>query len=94
MILQQQYLDINTTILQVFKLFQVDAKDRKYQIWERNALSISLFNRNVFLQKLNYIHNNPVNAGVCELPEAYKYSSASFYINGDNRWNFLTHYEE
>ncbi|MBV9963753.1 MAG: transposase [Parafilimonas sp.] len=78
---------------QVLKLFQVDAKDRKYQIWERNALSIPLFNRSVFLQKLDYIHNNPVKAGVCVLPEVYTYSSASFYINEDKRWNFLTHYE-
>jgi len=74
-------------------LFEVNAKDRKHQIWERNALSVSLFNRNVFLQKLEYIHNNPVRAGLCVLPEEYKYSSASFYFNGDKHWDFLTHYE-
>jgi hypothetical protein len=72
---------------------QVNAKDRKHQVWERNALSISLFTKSVFLQKLNYIHNNPVKAGVCELPEAYKYSSASFYINEDKRRSFLWHHE-
>ena len=27
---------------------------------ERNALSVDLFAEKVFLQKLNYIHNNPV----------------------------------
>ncbi|HVX27017.1 MAG TPA: hypothetical protein VHB70_11785 [Parafilimonas sp.] len=32
-------------------------------------------------------------AGVCNLPEEYKYSSASFYLNEDKRWRFLTHYE-
>jgi REP element-mobilizing transposase RayT len=78
---------------QVLKLLQVNAKDRKYQFWERNALSISLFTKYAFLQKLNYIHNNPVKAGICELPEAYKYSSASFYINEDERWSFLSHHE-
>ena len=77
----------------VLEMMRVDAKDRKYQVWERNALSISLFNRNVFLQKLDYIHYNPVRAGLCVLPEEYKYSSASFYYSGDKRWNFLTHYE-
>ena len=25
---------------------------------------------------------------------SYKYSSASFYENGDNEFNFLTHYME
>ena len=73
--------------------FKVGARDRTYQIWERNPLSISLFSKNVFLQKLDYIHNNPVNAGLCSLPEEYIYSSASFYINEDKRWSFLTHYE-
>jgi putative transposase len=77
----------------VLEMMRVDAKDRKYQVWERNALSISLFNRNVFLQKLDYIHYNPVRASLCALPEEYKYSSASFYYSGDKRWNFLTHYE-
>lgn len=80
----------HTTVL---KLFKVNAKDRTYQIWERNPLSVSLFSRNIFLQKLDYIHNNPVCAGVCALPEEYKYSSAAFYIIGDSYWDFLTHYE-
>ncbi|MEP6684905.1 MAG: transposase [Parafilimonas sp.] len=43
---------------EVLKHFKVDAKDRTYQIWERNPLSVSLFNRAVFLQKLNYMHKN------------------------------------
>ncbi len=77
----------------VLTLFKVNSKDRKHQIWERNPLSVSLFNRKVFLQKLLYIHNNPVREGLCILPEEYKYSSDSFYINGDKRWEFLTHYE-
>ena len=31
-------------------------------------------------QKLNYIHNNPVKAGIVEKPEDYIYSSARSYI--------------
>jgi putative transposase len=30
-------------------------------------------------QKLDYIHNNPVAAGLVDEPEFYKYSSASDY---------------
>ena len=78
----------------VFEQFFVDAKDRKYQIWERNALSIELRSHSVFLQKLNYIHHNPVRAGLCRLPEEYKYSSARFYESGIDEWGFLTHYED
>ncbi len=78
---------------QVLDLFKVNARDRMHQVWERNPLSVSLFNRNIFLQKLDYIHNNPVHAGLCKLPEDYKYSSGSFYIKADKCWDFLTHYE-
>ena len=85
--------ELRNNHLNVLGHFRVNAKDRKYQVWERNPLSVSLFNRKVFLQKLDYIHNNPVRTGACNLPEEYKYSSASFYINKDKRWCFLTHYE-
>lgn len=90
---QMMLKELRNNYTQVLELFKVNAKDRKYQVWERNALSVSLFNRKVFLQKLDYIHNNPVRAGLCLVPEDYKYSSASFYINDDKRWEFLTHYE-
>ena len=32
--------------------FLVDAKDRQYQFWERNSLSIDLWAEEVFIQKL------------------------------------------
>ncbi|MCX6032960.1 MAG: hypothetical protein NT169_27195 [Chloroflexi bacterium] len=35
-------------------------------------------------QKLNYIHRNPVRAGLVEQPEQYAYSSYRNYVNGDN----------
>jgi hypothetical protein len=53
----------------------VEAKDRKYQVWERNSLSIALWSGKVFAQKLEYIHNNPVKAGLCACAEDYKYSA-------------------
>ena len=77
----------------VLEKFRVKASDRTYQIWERNALSVSLWNQLVFKQKLTYIHNNPVVAGLCNLPEEYKYSSAAFYEKGKSDWNFITHYQ-
>ena len=40
--------------------FQVDAKDRKFQIWERNPLSIDLLDKKMTEQKIHYIHNNPL----------------------------------
>ena len=31
-------------------------------------------------QKIDYIHNNPVKAGIVEYPEEYLYSSAKNYL--------------
>lgn len=71
--------------------FFVNAKDRKYQIWERNPLSIEIWSEKVFLEKLKYIHDNPVRAGICKWPDDYNYSSALFYKFGKDNWRFLTH---
>ncbi len=84
--------DLRNNYKNVLEIFRVNAKDRKYQIWERNALSVSLWTQSVFKQKLGYIHSNPVAAGVCSFAEDYKYSSASFYIKNTSQWEFITHY--
>jgi putative transposase len=78
------------------KRFYVGAKDREYQIWERNALSINIFSEKVAVEKINYIHNNPIQERweLCELPEQYKYSSARFYTEGIDEWGILTHHSE
>ena len=74
--------------------YRVDAKDREYQFWERNALSIDLWSPRVFTQKLDYIHNNPLQARwrLAKSPEEYKYSSARFYETGYDEFGLLTHY--
>lgn len=83
--------NLNSTLLEELI---VDAKDRKHQVWERNSLSIELRHTHVFKQKVEYIHNNPVRAGLCNLPEEYEYSSAGFYEKNEHKWDFLNHYED
>jgi putative transposase len=74
--------------------YRVNAKDREYQFWERNALSIDLWSPDVFMQKLEYIHNNPLQEKwhLAEFPEDYKYSSAKFYETGYDEFGILTSY--
>ena len=84
--------DLSNKHQEVLKIFKAKASDRKYEIWERNPLSVSLWSQPVFKQKVDYIHSNPVVAGLCQFPEEYKYSSAAFYIKADISWSFLTHY--
>jgi len=69
---------------------RVNLPSRKYQVWKRDALSIELFTPAVFDQKMDYIHQNPVKAGICVLPEEYLYSSALFYHCGIDSFQVLT----
>ena len=71
---------------------KVNKTDREYQIWKRKPLSIELSSEKIFLQKLEYIHFNPVKAGICLYPEDYHFSSALFYENGLDQFKMLTHY--
>jgi putative transposase len=77
--------------VEVLKFFESTQRDRSYHFWKRRPLSIELFTPKVFDQKLDYIHYNPVTAGICEYPEQYDYSSARFYYDGTNEWNMLSH---
>jgi putative transposase len=72
----------------------VNDVDRMYQVWERNSLSIDLYTEEVFIQKMEYIHNNPIQPKwkLAMLPEEYHWSSASFYLTGITAFDFLTHF--
>jgi putative transposase len=74
--------------------FTVNAKDRQYQFWERNSLGIDLWNPEVFMQKLDYIHNNPLQQKwqLSVLPEDYRYSSAQFYMTGTDEFGIISHH--
>jgi putative transposase len=91
---QQLKFELAKTNPQQLENYRVNAKDREYQIWERNSLSIDLWTEPVFVQKLDYIHNNPLQEKwkLSTYPEDYKYSSARFYETGENDFGLLTHY--
>jgi len=51
----------------------------KFQFWQQHNHPIELSTNEMIDQKLNYIHNNPVKAGIVTIPENYLYSSAINY---------------
>ena len=89
---QQLKRSIMKNDIELLESLKVNKYDREYQIWKREPLRIELLNQAMFIQKLEYIHYNPVRAGLCELPEDYHYSSARFYHDGSNSFNMLTHF--
>jgi putative transposase len=50
-----------------------------YQLWQNESHPIVLYSPKVTQQKINYIHQNPVKAGIVYAPEHYVYSSAIDY---------------
>jgi len=78
----------------VLAYFKVDLKDRTYQFWQRNPLSVYCYDNKILEQKLDYIHNNPIQEkwNLAKLPEEYFYSSAGFYIKNTDNFAFITDY--
>jgi putative transposase len=58
---------------------RVHRKDIEYKCWKDGYDSLELFSGEVFDQKLDYIHNNPVKAEIVVEPHHYLYSSARNY---------------
>ncbi|MBX2827818.1 MAG: transposase [Flavobacteriaceae bacterium] len=55
----------------------------KYQFWQHHNKPIELWSNKVIKQKLDYIHNNPVEAGFVTKPVEWKFSSVRNFA-GDN----------
>jgi len=61
---------------------RTNSKSDEFKFWQDGFHPISL-ETNLFIdQKLDYIHNNPVEAGLVYEPEHYVYSSALSYSGG------------
>ncbi|MBF9255787.1 transposase [Pontibacter sp. 172403-2] len=52
------------------------------QFWQQHNQPIELWSAAILDQKLDYIHNNPVEAGFVSEPHHWKYSSAIDYSGG------------
>jgi REP-associated tyrosine transposase len=58
--------------------------NHKHKLWISRFDDEVIRNQPMFWAKLTYIHSNPVEAGMVERPEDYRYSSAHNYIVGDH----------
>jgi len=56
-----------------------NSNNKHYQFWQQHNHPIVLNNADIFEQKLNYIHENPVQYGFVDSAIEYPYSSAQDY---------------
>ena len=56
--------------------------DKGIRFWQNHNMPIEIWSNKIIDQKLNYIHQNPVKAGIVFRAEDYVYSSAVDYSGG------------
>ena len=59
-----------------------NSRNSKYQFWRQDNHPKECHSKAFTMQKIDYIHNNPVRAEIVSKPEDYLYSSAIDYANG------------
>jgi len=70
-----------TPILDQLKFYKkVHKQDSAYQFWQEGMHPEWIQNSEMMLQKIVYIHENPVNRGYVDQAEHWRYSSARNYL--------------
>ena len=65
------------------KAGEKNSRNSSYQFWRQDNHAIQLDTVPFTLDKLNYLHSNPVKAGIVDQPEEYLLSSARDYHFGE-----------
>lgn len=69
----------------MLNLFSFETKkhnrNKYFQFWKHESHPIQIYSNKFIKQKVEYIHDNPVKAGIVEKPEDYMYSSARNYAD-------------
>nr|WP_197528575.1 transposase [Aeoliella mucimassa] len=58
---------------------QAHKNDRQYQLWQEGSKPKQITSDEMMLQKIEYIHSNPVKRGYVDDPVHWRYSSARNY---------------
>jgi hypothetical protein len=68
------------TLLAELRYFKGRGKtDQHYQVWQEGNHPQAIASDEMMIQKLEYIHNNPVRRGYVDDPVHWRYSSARNY---------------
>lgn len=68
------------TILDQLEFYKkAHKKDREFQLWQEGIQPKLITTESMMLEKINYIHNNPVKRGYVDEAKHWRYSSARDY---------------
>ena len=69
-----------STLLDELRFFKLRHKtDQQHQLWQEGSHPQQIRNEPTLLQKLEYMHNNPIRRGYVDDPTHWRYSSARNY---------------
>ena len=76
---------MRTDLLDVFQKAAIEeGRGNIYKVWLEGYHPIAIYSEDFFLQKLKYMHENPVRKKLADQPENWKYSSARNYYLDDH----------
>jgi putative transposase len=77
-------------IKQVFSRYYNKLHGRTGFFWGERFKSVIVDNGDTLINCLAYIDLNPVRAGICEVPEDYRWSSLGYHVQSGNKDGFLS----
>lgn len=65
-------------LMHMFRFYaRYETQNKELMFWQKTSHPIELFSNHMIDQKINYIHQNPVTAGICTDETSFVYSSAN-----------------
>lgn len=64
------------------KATETHSRNKNFQFWQYGNHAEEIYSEKFLWSKLDYVHMNPVRAGIVERASHYVYSSATNYVNG------------
>jgi REP element-mobilizing transposase RayT len=72
--------EVQSTSLAKLALGKPLKSGQTHAVWMKEFSAIDIWSRKFIRQKLNYIHMNPVRAGLCDHPGKWRWSSYQAYL--------------
>jgi hypothetical protein len=83
---QLQFLAAST-----YRLPPTVHSDSRYRVWQRRFVPFNAYTEKKRLQKLDYMHQNPVKRGLVDSPDQWPWSSFRFYYLNDSSVLVMDH---
>jgi putative transposase len=71
------------TLLARLRLPPTVHSDPYHRLWQRRYVPFNVFTEKKYMEKLDYMHNNPVMKGLVSSPDQWPWSSFRFYYLND-----------